>query len=113
MVVVAPTREAVGIPTSCFARTSGLSKNMAFVYFLKNNKEQYYIGSTENIDERMKHHLGGYTPSTSKMGKLRLVFKQEFSSLSKARKIEQRLKKLKRKDYIEKILKDGYIKMEI
>jgi len=41
----------------------------------------------------------------------KLVFKQEFGSLAIARKIERKIKKLKRKDYIEKIVTDGYIKM--
>ena len=40
-----------------------------------------------------------------------LVFKQEFDSLETARKIERKIKNLKRKDYIEKIINDGYIKI--
>jgi len=40
-----------------------------------------------------------------------LVLSQEYATLLEARKIENRLKKLKRKDYIEKIIIDGYIKM--
>jgi putative endonuclease len=84
---------------------------MAFVYILQNEKNQYYIGSTDNVDERMKHHLGGYTPSTSKMGKLKLVFKQEYLTLGEARRIEFRLKKLHRHDYISKIIADGFIKI--
>ena len=39
------------------------------------------------------------------------IFKQEFESIVIARKIERRLKKLKRRDYIEKIISDGYIKI--
>ena len=86
---------------------------MSFVYILKNEIGNYYIGSTENLEDRLKHHLGGHTPSTSKMGKLELVFKQEYSSLSEARKIEKKLKDLKRHDYIEKIILDGFIKMRV
>ena len=40
---------------------------------------------------------------------LKLV--QEYSSLELARKIERKLKDMKRKDYIEKMVKDGYIKL--
>ena len=40
-----------------------------------------------------------------------MVLKQEYPSLSEARMVESRLKKLKRKDYIEKIITDGCIKM--
>ena len=42
-----------------------------------------------------------------------LVLNQEYSTLSKARKIEYRLKRLKRKDYIKKIVEDGYIRMDL
>jgi len=84
---------------------------MAFVYILQNEEGNFYIGSTVNIDDRLRHHFGGHTPSTSKMGKLRLVFKQEYPALSEARIIESKLKKLKRHDYIERIVEDGFIKM--
>ncbi len=40
-----------------------------------------------------------------------LVLVQEYDSLGVARKIERKVKKLKRKDYIEKIISDGYIKI--
>jgi len=43
---------------------------------------------------------------------LELVLSQEYDSLEMARSIERRIKKLKRKNYIEKIVKDGYIKMK-
>ena len=84
---------------------------MSFVYILKTSSGKYYIGSTTNLSGRISHHKGGYTPSTKKLGKLSLVFSQEYATLSEARLIERRLKKLKRKDYIEKIVKEGYIKM--
>lgn len=45
------------------------------------------------------------------MGKLNLVFSQMFDTLEEARRIEIKLKHLKRKDYIEKIIKEGYIKI--
>ena len=84
---------------------------MSFVYILKGEIGHFYIGSTADLEERLKHHLGGHTPSTSKMGKLELVFSQEYPCLKDARYVEKRLKNLKRRDYIEKIIKDGYIKI--
>ncbi|MCI0619914.1 GIY-YIG nuclease family protein [Candidatus Wolfebacteria bacterium] len=82
---------------------------MAHVYILKSEGGRYYIGSTTNIQERLRHHTGGYTPSTKKLGKLQMVFSQEYPTISEARYIEQWLKKLKRRDYIEKIVKEGTI----
>jgi len=84
---------------------------MAYVYILKSEKEKYYIGSTTDIERRMEQHKGGHTPSTHRMGKLELVFSQKFETLENARNIESRLKKFKRRDYIEKIVKDGFIKI--
>ncbi|PIR68170.1 hypothetical protein COU49_02375 [Candidatus Nomurabacteria bacterium CG10_big_fil_rev_8_21_14_0_10_35_16] len=84
---------------------------MTYVYILKSNKGKFYIGSTTNLDNRIKHHKGGFTPSTKKMGELNLVFSQKFNTLKEARYIENRLKKLKRYDYIEAIVRDGFIKI--
>ncbi len=83
---------------------------MACVYILKSEQGKYYIGSTVNLKSRLKHHGGGYTPSTKRLGKMTFIFSQEYSNIREARKVERRLKSLKRKDYIEKIIKDGLIK---
>jgi len=84
---------------------------MAFVYILQSETGRYYVGSTTDMAERLRHHAGGYTPSTRALGKMRLVLQQEYGTLSEARKVEGRIKRLKRKDYIAKIVKDGHIKM--
>ncbi len=85
---------------------------MASVYILQSQRDgRYYIGSTSDLTERLKHHKGGYTPSTKRLGRIDIVFSQEYPTLKKARFIERKLKKLKRRDYIEKIIKDGIIKM--
>ena len=86
---------------------------MAYVYILETEIGFYYIGSTTNLSARMKHHVGGHTESTSKFGALKLVFSQEYQTLSEARIIEKRLKKLKRRDYLEKIIKEGIIRMRV
>ena len=85
---------------------------MAYVYILKSLRDsRYYIGSTVNLDVRLRHHLGGSTPSTKRFGGLKLVFRQEYQNVRDARSIERKLKKLKRRDYIEKIISDGVIKI--
>lgn len=83
----------------------------AFVYILKTESGKYYIGSTSDLPRRLIQHLSGHTYSTKRMGKKELIFSQEYSSLEDARNVEFKLKKLKRRDYIEKILKEGYIKI--
>jgi putative endonuclease len=87
---------------------------MAYVYILESLTDgRYYIGSTTDLENRFKHHLGGYTPSTKRFGKIKLVFSQKYNTIKEARIIERKLKKLKRKDYIERIIKDRFIKMKV
>lgn len=85
----------------------------AFVYILKDKKDKFYIGSTTDIKRRLRQHENKHTPTTRRMMEPKLALAQEYDSLEIARKIERRLKKLKRKDYIEKIVEDGYIGMAV
>ncbi len=83
-----------------------------FLYILKDEEGKFYIGSTDNLERRIHQHKIGHTQTTKRMKNPIPVFNQEYPSLEQARKIENKLKKLKRKDYIEKIIKDGYIKIK-
>lgn len=80
------------------------------LYF--DNSDRYYVGSTSNLKRRLDQHRSGHTNSTKRLGNFNLVFSQEFSSLNKARWVEKRIKSWKRRDFIERIIKDGYIKLE-
>ncbi len=85
---------------------------MAFVYILQSARDsRFYIGSSINLEKRLQHHKAGGTPTTKRFGEVVLVFKQSYPTLKEARAIERKLKKLKRRDYIEKIVRDGVIKM--
>ncbi len=83
----------------------------SYIYILRDKSGKLYIGSTSNLERRLKQHLNGHTQTTRNMHEPRLVLKQEVASLGVARQIENRLKKLKRKDYIEKMILDGYVKI--
>jgi len=83
---------------------------MAYVYILRSDVGRNYIGSALYLGPRLRHHRGGFTPSTKRLKAFKLVFAQKYPTLKQARAIERRLKKLKRKDYIEKIVRDGVIK---
>lgn len=84
---------------------------MAWVYILKDDSDRYYIGSTDDIDRRLVQHLQGHTQTTRNMKNPKLVLKQEVGSLQEARSIERKIKNMKRKDYIVKIVSDGYIRL--
>jgi putative endonuclease len=86
---------------------------MPHVYILESVTDgRYYMGSTDNLEVRIKHHTGGHTPSTKRFGKIKLVFSQEYAILKEVIIIEKKLKKLKRKDYLRKMINDGFIKMK-
>lgn len=87
---------------------------MAHVYILQSiRNSQYYIGSTADIKTRMHSHNSGGVKATKNLLPLNLLFKQEYPDYDTARQIETRIKKLKRRDYIEKIIKEGRIKIKL
>lgn len=83
-----------------------------FVYFLEDEEQKYYIGSCEDVNARYKKHLSGSVYTTRRMKNPRIVLVQEYPNVKEAKQIEYKLKQLKRKDYIQKIIKDGYIKLK-
>ncbi|MDD3101541.1 MAG: GIY-YIG nuclease family protein [Patescibacteria group bacterium] len=83
-----------------------------YVYILKDKINKFYIGSTSDIKRRLQQHSAGHTQTTRNMIHPILVLSQEYETLSIARKIEKKIKNLKRKDYIIKMVADGCIKMK-
>jgi len=45
------------------------------------------------------------------MKNLEIVLSQEYATLTEARRVERKIKKLKRKDYLGKMVTDGYIRI--
>lgn len=84
-----------------------------FVYIIKDSHGKFYIGSTSNPKQRMYQHKTGHTQTTRNMENPLPVLIQKYDSIEIARKVERKIKKLKRKDYIEKMIADGYIKIEV
>lgn len=83
-----------------------------YLYILKSNRtNKYYIGSTGNINRRLVEHNSGQTKSTRGGVPWTLMFIQEYSTLGESKRVELRLKKLKRKDYLEGIIRDGVVKL--
>jgi len=84
---------------------------MAYVYIIQSaDNKRYYIGSTKDIARRFNEHRQGKDYSSKRFPNPQLVFKQEFDNIQAAKKAENRLKSFKRKDFIEKIIKDGVIR---
>ncbi|MCD6194891.1 GIY-YIG nuclease family protein [bacterium] len=73
------------------------------------SRNQYYIGSTTDLKRRLKEHKKGKHRFSKTLGKFNLVFVQHFKNIRIARRKEKQLKKWKRRDYIEKIIRKGKI----
>ena len=85
---------------------------MAFVYILQSQKNgKYYVGSTDNIDQRLYQHKSGKVHTTQRLLSIELKLKQEYPNIQIAKKVERKIKNLKRRDYIQNMISDGYIKM--
>lgn len=78
---------------------------------MKTKSGKYYVGSTKDLEKRLIHHLEGHTPSTRSLKAESLLLSQKYQTLQEARSVERKIKKLKRKDYVDKMIKDGYIKL--
>ena len=77
------------------------------VYILESEKSgRYYIGSTDNINRRIKEHNLGKVVSTKNIRPWKIKIFIECDTLTEARSSEYRLKKYKRKDILEKVIKD-------
>lgn len=84
---------------------------MVYVYILKSEKSgRLYIGSSEDVEARINRHNQGIVSATKNFCPWKLMFKQEFQNLTIARAVESKLKRYKRKDFLEKIIKDGVIR---
>ncbi len=74
---------------------------MFWMYILHNPEtDRFYIGSTNDLERRLKQHLKGYTRTTRILETYRLVYKEQFSTLEEARLREKKLKSYKSKKYI-------------
>jgi len=60
---------------------------------LRDNK--FYIGHTNNLDDRIRRHNGGYVKATKNRRPLKLIDYKSFGSRSDAVKYELYLKSLK------------------
>ncbi len=82
---------------------------MAYVYILQSLRSgKYYIGSTKDLKRRLNCHNAAREHTGKSMGPFELKFSQEFSNIDIARKAEKKLKSYKRRDFIKKIIRDGW-----
>jgi putative endonuclease len=78
-----------------------------FVYILKSLKDfKFYIGQTNNLEDRLKRHNDGKVKATRHRRPLKLFYSETYNSRAEAMKREKYLKSLKSSKYIlENIIK--------
>ncbi|WP_087940329.1 GIY-YIG nuclease family protein [Algoriphagus faecimaris] len=76
---------------------------MYFVYILFSSKtNKYYVGSTDNLESRLKHHNAGSTPSTKPGAPYwEMKYSEILADRTLALKRELEIKKKKSRKFIE------------
>jgi putative endonuclease len=76
-----------------------------FVYILFSvDLDRYYIGSAENIEERLKKHLGNHKGFTGKAKDWEIKYKKEFDTKDESLRREKQLKSWKNRTRIEQLI---------
>ncbi len=83
---------------------------MYFVYILYSlSIDKYYIGKSQNVDNRLTYHNSKFNTIWTKRGKPWVLEKVlEFSDSKEASKAETFIKKQKSRYFIEKIITNGF-----
>ncbi len=74
-----------------------------YVLLLKNNR--YYYGYTNNIENRVEQHVKGSVKSTQGLV-IKLLYVREFTSKVEATTFERYLKKVRNKNFVDKLFKN-------
>jgi putative endonuclease len=82
---------------------------MYYVYIIYSKLlNKYYVGSCQNIDERLYDHLNSRSTYTKSAKDWKLKYSESFSSRSEAYHREMQIKKMKSRIYIEKLIEKGH-----
>jgi putative endonuclease len=77
-----------------------------YVYILQSQKDgSYYVGSTQNLEERIQRHNQGRSLYTKGKGPWKLSYKEEYPDRSSAVRRENEIKSRKKKGYIESLVR--------
>jgi len=76
------------------------------VYILKSDATgRYYIGSTADLDARLRRHNDNRSAATRLRGPWRLVYREEYASRQAAVARERQIKAQKSRAYVERLVR--------
>jgi len=77
-----------------------------FVYILKGIRDgSYYVGSTQDLFSRIERHNQGRSKYTRNKRPWELLYSEEYPDRSAAIKREKEIKKRRRREYIESLVR--------
>ncbi|MFH0806399.1 MAG: GIY-YIG nuclease family protein [Candidatus Brennerbacteria bacterium] len=77
------------------------------MYILEDSNGKLYKGMTGDFQRRLKEHRCGGTITTSRMGKFRVVYTEQFEKIDAARKRELYFKSAAGRRFLKKVLPPG------
>lgn len=81
---------------------------MFYVYIIYSKSiDQYYIGSTANLIDRLYRHRNSGSKSTKKAKDWELLYSKEFESRSLAVQAEMKIKAMKSRLYISQLIQSN------
>ena len=84
---------------------------MYFVYVAVSLKDKkFYIGFTENVEQRIENHNSGKVPSTKKRTPFKLIYYEAHLSKQDALKRERYFKTTKGKTTLKQVLRNSILK---
>ena len=76
-----------------------------YVYILYSTKlDKFYIGSTQNIEERLKSHLSNHTGFTTRAKDWEVCYSETYASKNEGLVRERQLKSWKSRALLEKLI---------
>ena len=83
-------------------------RNMFYVYILESiQSKRYYIGQTENLEERIERHNKGRNLSTKAYLPWELKWWKEYETRAEAMKIEKKIKGIKKRESIKSFVTEN------
>ncbi len=84
---------------------------MYYIYVIESKKTgRFYIGQTENLDDRVTRHNKGRVTSTKNKGPWELKYSREVKSRSEAVLLEKKLKGFKKREALVRFFEDDNIR---
>jgi len=76
-----------------------------FVYILQASDGTYYVGQTQNLEDRLLRHKQGRSLATKSRSGWQLVYREEFATRAEAVHREKQIKSQHHREYIERLVR--------